>query len=199
LFPIADQLSQIETLLGRYANQKAEAEKFQQLKTEAEEAAAGLKDSLAVLETQIDTEANSQRQATEKAQVLELQLQGSEESRWQTDEEQITTLHRQAREQRDQASRYQTATKKFENATTEFQDATSAQSDAETRATAAECAIREHTKRRSDIHHNTELAEQSLEKRSAHLRSLLIVGQHCPVCGATEHELTCFSQLLPRM
>jgi DNA repair protein SbcC/Rad50 len=190
LFLIADQLSRIEALFARYTNQTAEAAKFRRLKTEADETAAGLNDSLATLGTQIDTEANSQRQATESAQALEQQLQGSEESKWQTDETDITALQRQARDLKDQASRYQTATAKLQNATAEFQDATSAKNDAATRITSAETSLREQTTCRADIHRNTELAEQSLEQRSAHLRSLLIDGQHCPICGATEHPYT---------
>ena len=190
LFPIADQLSQIEALFGRYTNQTAEAAKFRRLKTEADETAAGLNDSLAALGTQIDTETNSQQQATESAQALERQLDGSEESRWQMDEADITALQRQARDLKDKASRYQTAIAKLQNATAEFQDATSAKNDAVTRITSAETCIRQQTTRRADIHRNTELAEQSLEQRSAHLRSLLIDGQHCPVCGATVHPYT---------
>jgi exonuclease SbcC len=190
LFPIADQLSQIEALFTRYTNQTAEAAKLRRLKTEADEIAAGLNDSLAALGTQINTEANSQQKATESAQALEQQLQGSEESKWQTDEADITALLRQARDLKDQASRYQKATTKLQNSTAEFQDATSAKNDAATRITSAEISIREETTRRADIHRNTELAEQSLEQRSAHLRSLLIDGQHCPVCGATEHPYT---------
>jgi DNA repair protein SbcC/Rad50 len=190
LFPIADQLSQIEALFARYTKQTAEAAQFRKLKTEADETAAGLNDSLTVLGTQIDAEANSQRQATESAQALEQQLQDSEESRWQTDEADITALLRHARDLKDQANRYQTATAKLQNATAEFQDAISAKNDATTRITSASTSIREQTTRRADIHRNTELAEQSLEQRSAHLRSLLIDGQHCPVCGATEHPYT---------
>jgi exonuclease SbcC len=190
LFPIADQLSRIEAIFGRYTNQTAEAAKFRRLKTEADETAAGLNDSLAALGTQINTEANSQQQATKNAQLFERQLHGSEESRWQTDEADITALQRQARDLKDQASRYQTATAKLQNAIAEFQDATSTKNDAAIRITYAKTCIREQTTRRADIHRNTELAEQSLEQRSAHLRSLLIDGQHCPVCGATEHPYT---------
>ena len=130
LFPIADQLSQIEALFGRYTNQTAEATRFRRLKTEADETAAGLNDSLTALGTQIDTETNSQQQATENAQALERQLDGSEESKWQTDEADITALQRQARDLKDQANRYKTATTKLQNATAEFQSATSAKNDA---------------------------------------------------------------------
>ena len=130
LFPIADQLSQIEVLFGRYTSRTAEAAKFRRLKTEADETAAGLNDSLAILVTQIDTETNSQQQATENAQALERQLDGSEESKWQTDEADITALQRQARDLKDQANRYKTATTKLQNATAEFQSATSAKNDA---------------------------------------------------------------------
>jgi exonuclease SbcC len=190
LFPIADQLGQIEALFGRYTNKTAEATEFRRLKSEADETAAGLSDSLATLGTQIDTETRSQLQATEIAQALERQLQGSEESGWQTDDADITALQLQARDLKDQTNRYQTATAKLQNATAEFQDATSAKNNAATRITSAETSIREQTARRADIQRNTELAEQSLEQRSAHLRSLLIDGQNCPVCGATEHPYT---------
>jgi DNA repair protein SbcC/Rad50 len=190
LFPIADQLSQIEALLGRYTNQTAEIVKFRKLKTEADKTAAGLNDSLTALGIQIDTETDSQQQTTENAQALEQQLQGSEESKWQTDETDITALHRQARDLKDLTGRYQTSTVDVQNAMVEFRRATSSKNDAATRIVSAENSIREQTTRRADIQSNTELAEQSLEQRSAHLRSLLIDGQHCPVCGATEHPYT---------
>lgn len=190
LFPIADQLSQIEALLGRYTNQTAEIGKFRKLKTEADETAAGLNDSLTALGMQIDTETDSQQQTTENAQALEQKLQGSEESKWQTDEADITVLHRQARDLKGLTGRYQTSTVDLRNAMVEFQHATSAKNDTATRIVSAENSIREQTTRREDIQRNTELAEQSLEQRSAHLRSLLIDGQHCPVCGATEHPYT---------
>ena len=80
LFLIADQLSRIEALFARYTNQTAEAAKFRRLKTEADETAAGLNDSLATLGTQIDTEANSQRQATESGN-RETEIRMREEER----------------------------------------------------------------------------------------------------------------------
>jgi exonuclease SbcC len=190
LFVIADQLSQIEALFVRYTNQTGEAANFRRLKAEADKTAASLSDSLAALGTQIETETGFQQQEAGNAQALEQQLQGSEESKWQTEEADITALQRQARNLKDLTSRCETSAVNLQNATIEFQRAASAKSDAATRIDSTENSIREQATLRADIQRNTELAEQSLEQRSAHLRSLLIDGQHCPVCGATEHPYT---------
>lgn len=60
-------------------------------------------------------------------------------------------------------------------------------SRAQDRETAARVAYDTHAAARAEIGRYAGLAEATLSEQAAHLRSALVDGSPCPVCGATEH------------
>jgi len=65
--------------------------------------------------------------------------------------------------------------------------ATEAARAAEAEAEAARIREAEAMGARREVTALTERAEASVSERAAHLRSLLVAGEPCPVCGGTEH------------
>ncbi|KQT49283.1 chromosome segregation protein SMC [Methylobacterium sp. Leaf456] len=70
------------------------------------------------------------------------------------------------------------------------QDGAGAEADhaaATARWIAAEAGLREAQGRRAELLPLAELAEESVSREAARLRSLLVPGEPCPVCGGCEH------------
>ena len=190
LFPIADQLNQIEALFARYTNNATEAQLFKKQQKTAEGTAAKLRESLAACVLQVETETGIQRAAFNAAQTTQRKLDESDEAKWQMEEGDLTTPQDNARNLDLFAGRYRTATATLQSAGVEHEMATTAIADATARIQSAESSQLEQTTRREEIQRNVDLVKESLDQRSAHLRSLLIDGEHCPICGATEHPYT---------
>lgn len=190
LFLIADLLSQIETHFARYESSTTEAMGFREQQKTAEETASKLRESLAACVLKVETETGLQRAASDAAQATQRKLDESDEAKWQTEEAELTTLQDNARNLELFAGRYRTATATLQSARAEHEAATTAIADATARIQSTESSQLEQTSRREEIQRNTDLIKESLDQRSAHLRSLLVDGKHCPICGATEHPYT---------
>jgi exonuclease SbcC len=189
-FPIADQFNQIEALFARYTSNATEAQLFKKHQKTAEGTAAKLRESLAACVLQVETETGLQRTASDAAQATQRKLDESDEAKWQTEEADLTTLLENARNLDLLAGWYRTATATLKSARAEHEAATTAIADAAARFQSAESCQLEQSNRRAEIQRNADLVKESLDQRSAHLRSLLIDGEHCPICGATEHPYT---------
>ncbi|CAO4179952.1 AAA family ATPase [Methylorubrum populi] len=66
-------------------------------------------------------------------------------------------------------------------------EAEAAFAEATGRCQAAETALHEAAIRRAEIAPLAELAQESASREAARLRSLLVAGQPCPVCGSSDH------------
>jgi exonuclease SbcC len=187
LLPLADQLSSIEALFERYESSAIEAAHQLQQQAEATQNAARLRETLTALDVKVEADTRSLQQTVDTAQTLQQELEDSQEDKWQTEEVELTSLHRHARDAEHIAERFQTASSLYSRAQAEYQAATTSAFEATTRAQSFETALREQTKQREEKQHTVALAEQSLDERNAHLRSLLVDGESCPICGATEH------------
>ncbi|WP_438345887.1 AAA family ATPase [Methylorubrum populi] len=66
-------------------------------------------------------------------------------------------------------------------------EAAAASAQAASRYAAAEQALNEAGARRAEIAPLADLAEESVSREAARLRSLLVPGGSCPVCGSLEH------------
>jgi exonuclease SbcC len=187
LLPLADQLSNVEILLGRYESGSAEATKLHKQQAEAAQTAASLRKTLAAADTQVEAETRALQQTTDTALALQQELEDSDEDKWQTEESDLTSLHRQVRDVEHLAESYQLAATLLHRAQAEHQAALIAIAAAAARTKFAEASLLEQTDRRADIQRDAELAEESLDQRNAQLRSLLVEGERCPICGATDH------------
>lgn len=190
MFSIADQLSQIEVLFSRYTSNATEAQSSKKKQETAERTASKLRESLAACVLQVETETELQQAASETAQATQRKLDESDEAKWQTEEAELTTLQDNARNLDLFAGQYRTATATLQSSRVERETAATAIADAAARIQSAESSQLEMTSQRAEIQRNADLVKESLDQRSAHLRSLLVDGEHCPICGATEHPYT---------
>jgi DNA repair protein SbcC/Rad50 len=186
-FVLADRIADIESLVQRHANLAEEATSARSRETVANVAADRLKAETNALEAQIATDKIELDRLTGVAQVLQGQVEALDESTLQADETALSELHRQARDARQLAEKHDTASSLYEANQASNLKAVAAVADASARVDAATSESLEQSTRRARIHRQAELADESIEQRNAHLRSLLVEGERCPICGATEH------------
>lgn len=189
-FSLADQIGNIEILFGRYQDGLNDAGLLRRQANACQKTANELSRTLADLNGKVATESKAQEAASETAHELQQQLDGIDENSWKSEESGLVALHRQTRDLQLLIERYLQSATKHTEAQANRRNAIDITEDASNRIAAAEVKQLDQIHRRKEIQHNSELVEASLEERSAHLRSLLVDGQPCPICGATEHPYT---------
>ncbi len=69
--------------------------------------------------------------------------------------------------------------------------ATSDETEASKTLSAARAALAERARAREELVQLSDLAEATLSQQAAHLRSVLMNGEPCPVCGSGDHPFAC--------
>jgi DNA repair protein SbcC/Rad50 len=186
-FTLADRLADAEALILRYADLAKEASAAIVRESVANETAKGLEASTGAVETQIDKDNSELERLATVVQALQSEAETLDESALQADEVALTELHRQARDSQQLAEKYSLATSRRYSGHASNMQAADAVTNAIARFEAATAEGLEQSNRRAEVYRHAELAEESIQQRNAHLRSLLVEGENCPICGATEH------------
>ncbi len=184
---LADQITNIRLLFERYHSGVAEVASLQLQVENSATTIAELTNSLANLQAQVATESDLQRAASQTLRGLQDELTAEDEGKWKTEESTLLALHGQNRELEVLDGRRLQSVRKRAEAQAAISEAKKTFDNASTRVSNAESSKAELEAQRRGVQHSVELAEATLEEHSAYIRSLLVDGQACPVCGAREH------------
>ncbi|MGX5775327.1 AAA family ATPase [Methylorubrum zatmanii] len=137
------------------------------------------------------TEARAQREALAAQRAeREAALDGLGEAETQARAAALDDLLDALREAYAVAGRHGAAVADRQGAEQAGSEADAAFAEASSRCEAAEAALHEAAIRRAEIAPLAELAQESASREAARLRSLLVAGQACPVCGSADHPHT---------
>ena len=186
-FTLADRLADVEALVLRHTDLAKEATAAISRESVANETTTGLEASTSALEVQIDEDNSELERLATLVLALQSEAEALDESALQADEAALTELHRRARDSQQLAEKYSLATSRRDSGHASNMQASDAVANAIARFAASTAEGVEQRNRRTEVHRHAELAEESIHQRNAHLRSLLVEGENCPICGATEH------------
>ncbi|WP_035354908.1 AAA family ATPase [Edaphobacter aggregans] len=181
---LADRLEEAKALLERHQQLSREAEGADEKVAAANKKAEELEVAASRLETKLGDDATMLETSALENENLRKQVEAHDLTSLETEVGHHTELLEELRGAQALAASHQAARGKLLHACDELAAAQAAETDAKARFAAAAISLKETNKLRTALSPLAELAEESLAERTAHLRSRVLPGEACPVCGA---------------
>ena len=184
---LADRLDDAETLFARHSQLTQALNRAQTTHRRAREQERKQQAKVAQLRAVADQQRGTLLAAAQHRDAL----RGDLVARDLVGLEALVTQHTSLLNELNAASSYAVAYNAAEltlaRAAQQEESARLAAQQAEARRTEAARLLDEQRRQRAQLTPQVDLAQESIAQRAIHLRSLVLDGEACPVCGATEH------------
>ncbi len=184
---LADRLEEIEELLSRHKSALVDAGTAERNATKARKKANELDATLARLREESAGDTSMLERQTAEASALREELTACNQPALEQEGDLQDALGQKLSNALRAAAQYVADVDKLEQTTTALSQANSAAANAAARQTDATAQANECQERLLELSPLAELAEASLDQRTVALRSQMVAGAACPVCGSEEH------------
>jgi DNA repair protein SbcC/Rad50 len=184
---LADRLQEIRGLLDQHRHLSVETDGTAEHLAQANKNAKELGESASQLETKLRADAENLQTSESESESLRQQLDAHDQVALEAELQSHTGLLELLHEVQALAASHQAASDNHGRAEGELLTAQAAKGDADESLAKASGGLAQANEQRAALIPLAELAEESLAQRTAHLRSQLLDGEPCPVCGALEH------------
>jgi exonuclease SbcC len=185
--PLAERLDDVLALLQRYEEQALSRSTAAQDATTARTAVDNLQADVTKAESTIQTADLLRTELGLQWDALRNELNDLNEGGLQSLEAGLAQLVSDLREAYRLAERAAIASNNLAEAERKHSEAVADQEQARVNLDAAKVQMDRDIASRAQLVPLDELAQQSVTEQAAHLRSFLLPGEACPVCGAAEH------------
>jgi DNA repair protein SbcC/Rad50 len=184
---LAERLDEVLAQLQEY-EEKTNANRSATLKvSRAKATVANLKDDVAKAEVRIRAADKLRKELTLQGNAFHAQLNDLNEGELQGTEAGLAKLVVDLREAHRLAGRAGEAARNLIEAERKLEQALAEKEQAQVDVKTAQTQMDRDTGLRARLVPLDDLAQQSVSSQAAHLRSFVLPGEACPVCGATEH------------
>jgi exonuclease SbcC len=184
---LADRLSDATDLLEKRATLKGEGARAQIGAAKAAETETRLAGEIANLSKKLAADRDRKVALANDIGECRSALVGIDEPALHEREANLQGVLEALREASTACERYVRAAADMAHGETEFAAAAQQASAATSQLAEAEADLLRDRAARAEVAPLADLADESISPEAAHLRSLLIPGEACPVCGATDH------------
>jgi exonuclease SbcC len=184
---LAERLDEVLALLQDYEKQGRSKNSVTLEVAKAKATVASLQTDLAKAEERIEAADKLRKDFTRQGDTLRAQLNDLNESDIQSTEAGLAKLVLDLREAHRLAGRAADAATNLIEAERKQAEALAEKEQAQTNINTAQTQMDRDTGLRARLVPLDDLAQQSVSEQAAHLRSFVLPGEACPVCGSTEH------------
>lgn len=184
---LADRIQDIDELLGQYRTFFKEATEANEHLSEAKRNASKIEEAARNLIAKLQTDFESLQASESNVESLRQRLDAHDQEGLQRDLKGHADFLELLHEVQTVSTRYQTAKQNLVRSETELLAAQAGKKIADESQTRASAGLEKVREQRATLVPFVELAEESLAQQTVHLRSHLIDGEPCPVCGSSEH------------